>query len=110
MATNEIQVSGPTVYTVKFVQVELESEPQPELVDRLLRALPSWFGIESSIVEYVDAATRLPTLVARTDNGHDAGWTKLANRSGVELGGDGVSVAGKATVAQDATGPVFAGL
>ena len=51
------------------MHVELESEPQTELVDRLLRAFPSWFGIESSIVAYVEAARRLPALVARADNG-----------------------------------------
>jgi hypothetical protein len=47
--------------------VDVAPETQPELVDRLLRALPSWFGIETSIVEYVDAARRLPTLVASVD-------------------------------------------
>lgn len=39
-------------------------EPRPNDVDRLLRALPEWFGIEDSIREYVDAARRLPTLIA----------------------------------------------
>lgn len=33
-------------------------------VERLLRGLPEWFGIESSIVEYVEAAGRLPGLLA----------------------------------------------
>jgi len=36
----------------------------PAAVERLLRGLPGWFGIESSIVEYVEAAARLPTLLA----------------------------------------------
>jgi GNAT superfamily N-acetyltransferase len=36
----------------------------PAAVERLLRGLPEWFGIESSLVEYVDAARRLPTLLA----------------------------------------------
>jgi GNAT superfamily N-acetyltransferase len=49
------------------IVVEVAHSPQPELVDRLLRALPAWFGIESSIVEYVDAARRMPTLVASVD-------------------------------------------
>ena len=33
-------------------------------VDRLLRSLPDWFGIESSIVEYVAKAHELPTYLA----------------------------------------------
>lgn len=37
----------------------------PEVVDRLLRSLPEWFGIESSIVDYVESAKELPTYLAR---------------------------------------------
>jgi GNAT superfamily N-acetyltransferase len=33
-------------------------------VDRLLRTLPGWFGIESSNIGYVAAARRLPTYLA----------------------------------------------
>jgi hypothetical protein len=33
-------------------------EPGPRTVGRLLRSLPEWFGIESSLVEYVAAAGR----------------------------------------------------
>ena len=33
-------------------------------MDRLLRSLPHWFGIESSIVEYVAKAHELPTYLA----------------------------------------------
>lgn len=36
----------------------------PAAVERLLRGLPEWFGIESSIAEYVEAAGRLPGLLA----------------------------------------------
>ena len=39
-------------------------EQDPDAVDRLLRSLPDWFGIESSIVEYVEAARELPTYLA----------------------------------------------
>jgi GNAT superfamily N-acetyltransferase len=39
-------------------------ERAPETVDRLLRSLPGWFGIESSIVEYVAKAHELPTYLA----------------------------------------------
>lgn len=40
-------------------------EQAPQVVDRLLRSLPGWFGIESSIIEYVDAAQEMPTYLAR---------------------------------------------
>jgi GNAT superfamily N-acetyltransferase len=39
-------------------------EPDADTVDRLLRSLPDWFGIESSIVEYVEKARELPTYLA----------------------------------------------
>jgi len=39
-------------------------ERAPETVNRLLRSLPEWFGIESSIVEYVAKASELPTYLA----------------------------------------------
>jgi ribosomal protein S18 acetylase RimI-like enzyme len=39
-------------------------QPDPATVDRLLRQLPGWFGIESSIVEYVEAARHLPAYLA----------------------------------------------
>jgi len=36
----------------------------PQELDQLMRDLPDWFGIESSIVSYVDAARTLPTAAA----------------------------------------------
>jgi ribosomal protein S18 acetylase RimI-like enzyme len=36
----------------------------PVAVEALLRALPQWFGIEQSIVEYVESAQHLPTYLA----------------------------------------------
>jgi len=37
----------------------------PDDVERLLRSLPEWFGIEQSLREYVDDARSLPTYVVR---------------------------------------------
>ena len=37
---------------------------QGAAAERILRALPGWFGIESALVEYAAAADELPTLVA----------------------------------------------
>jgi ribosomal protein S18 acetylase RimI-like enzyme len=39
----------------------------PEALDQLLRGLPEWFGIEASILGYVDAARTLPTTCAVLD-------------------------------------------
>lgn len=36
----------------------------PETVGRLLRSLPTWFGIEASNEQYVDSARELPTYLA----------------------------------------------
>lgn len=33
--------------------------------ERILRTLPSWFGIEEALQEYVQDVERLPTFVAR---------------------------------------------
>jgi GNAT superfamily N-acetyltransferase len=48
-------------------------ERDPETVDRLLRLLPDWFGIESSIVEYVEQAHKLPTYLAWPGAGSQIG-------------------------------------
>jgi GNAT superfamily N-acetyltransferase len=37
-----------------------------EQCERVLRTLPRWFGIESSLMEYVRDTERFPTFVART--------------------------------------------
>ena len=37
---------------------------RPDALERLLRDLPEWFGIEESILEYVEDARTLPTVVA----------------------------------------------
>lgn len=39
-------------------------ERDPDAVDRLLRSLPDWFGIEPAIAEYVMKAHDLPTYLA----------------------------------------------
>jgi GNAT superfamily N-acetyltransferase len=38
-------------------------EPDPATVERLLRKLPDWFGIESSVIEYIESARRLPAYL-----------------------------------------------
>jgi GNAT superfamily N-acetyltransferase len=39
-------------------------EPAPDTVERLLRLLPGWFGIESSVLEYVATARARPAYLA----------------------------------------------
>lgn len=48
------------------MRVEVVPGQDPAAVDRILRGLPEWFGIESSIVQYVEAAGRQPGLLAYT--------------------------------------------
>jgi ribosomal protein S18 acetylase RimI-like enzyme len=38
--------------------------PHPETVERLLRLLPAWFGIESANAAYLESARHLPTYLA----------------------------------------------
>lgn len=46
------------------MSLRIEPGRDPAAVERLLRGLPEWFGISSAIVEYVEAAGRLPGLLA----------------------------------------------
>jgi GNAT superfamily N-acetyltransferase len=54
-------------------------EPAPDTVERLLRMLPRWFGIESSVLEYVAASRTLPAYLAWPD-GTRADGTRAAGR------------------------------
>lgn len=49
---------------------------QIELCNRMLRALPDWFGIEQAIVEYVAAVATMPTFVAKRD-GQEIGFLSI---------------------------------
>jgi ribosomal protein S18 acetylase RimI-like enzyme len=50
-------------------------KPDPATVERLLRKLPTWFGIESSVLEYIEAARRLPAYLAWPRGPASAGQT-----------------------------------
>lgn len=45
----------------------------PATVERLLRKLPEWFGIESAISDYVEAARQLPAYLAWPDRAPTTG-------------------------------------
>ena len=57
---------------------------QGAAAEGVLRALPGWFGIESAIVEYAEAAQRLPTFVA-CDGDAVAGFVTLRPTSAAAL-------------------------
>jgi ribosomal protein S18 acetylase RimI-like enzyme len=59
-------------------------ERDPGTVERLLRALPGWFGIESSLLGYVESARELPTYLAWPDIAAD-GAGPVAQPVGVLL-------------------------
>jgi GNAT superfamily N-acetyltransferase len=42
----------------------IERRQDPQSVDRILRSLPAWFGIQEAIRVYVDSAARLPSYLA----------------------------------------------
>jgi ribosomal protein S18 acetylase RimI-like enzyme len=48
----------------------------PEPVERILRELPEWFGMEASLLEYVDAARTMPSLLA-FDQGRAVGFLTI---------------------------------
>jgi GNAT superfamily N-acetyltransferase len=57
-------------------------QPDPATVERLLRALPGWFGIESAVADYVAAARVKPAYLARPagDEGQQPAGVLLAAR------------------------------
>lgn len=50
------------------VTLEPMHEQESSLCEATLRALPKWFGIESSLLEYVRDTRTLPTWIARRDD------------------------------------------
>ena len=54
--------------------------PDPAAVERLVRDLPDWFGIEESVAEYVADAARLPTYLAYVDGEREAVGALLLKR------------------------------
>jgi GNAT superfamily N-acetyltransferase len=54
----------PDPRSVRLPWIVTSGQQDPQAVDRLLRSLPEWFGIESSITGYVEAAAHLPTYLA----------------------------------------------
>ena len=55
------------------IQGPVAAEEASRVCERVLRALPDWFGLEKSIVEYIESVQTLPTWVA-TIHGEAAGF------------------------------------
>ena len=49
---------------------------QSSLCEPVLRSLPEWFGIESAILDYIEAIDRMPTFLA-LDNGRTIGFATI---------------------------------
>ncbi len=55
------------------IQGPVTAEQASRVCEHVLRALPDWFGLEKSIVEYIESVQTLPTWVA-TIHGVSAGF------------------------------------
>jgi GNAT superfamily N-acetyltransferase len=62
------------------VEVVRSGSGHPDAVERILRELPEWFGIESSIRDYVEAATRLDNYLAMVDGDPEPAGVLLIDR------------------------------
>ena len=49
------------------MKVEILSQGKPEVCEKVLRALPDWFGIEESTKAYIEESKKMPMAVATID-------------------------------------------
>ena len=64
---------------IEIIEVKCTAE-KTNICNTILRALPNWFGIESSIVEYVKDVQELP-LVAAFHKGSPVGFLAIKNHN-----------------------------
>ena len=50
------------------IKIQTPTTNCSKICEKILRALPDWFGIEDSLVQYVKDADVMPTLVAKDDD------------------------------------------
>ena len=50
------------MFTIHEISVD-----KNKICETILRALPAWFGIESAIVDYIEAVQKMPMLVAKSN-------------------------------------------
>jgi GNAT superfamily N-acetyltransferase len=64
------------------IRFEEDADLRRLIADRILRALPAWFGIEEAIVDYCEASTKLPMVVV-VDGEKPIGFCSLKVNYGV---------------------------
>jgi hypothetical protein len=69
-------------------------EPAPATVERLLRSLPDWFGIESAAEAYVAAAAHKPAYLAWPASGAEPAGSGPAGAEPAGSGPGGAELAG----------------
>ena len=62
------------------MQIDYLDSGDSNICEEVLRALPDWFGIESSTVSYIKKSPELPMLVAREDDA-TMGFVQLLKHS-----------------------------
>jgi GNAT superfamily N-acetyltransferase len=60
-----------------LIEYKIEALVDRQTVERILRALPEWFGIESAILDYCRDAETLPTYFAVGPDGMKIGFVCL---------------------------------
>jgi ribosomal protein S18 acetylase RimI-like enzyme len=79
-------------------------EPAPATVERLLRSLPDWFGIESAVEAYVAAAARKPAYLAWPASGAEPAGSGPAGSGPAGPGLAGAEPAGSGSAGAEPAG------
>jgi GNAT superfamily N-acetyltransferase len=59
-----------------MVELSRDGERNRRVAERVLRALPQWFGLEEPVIEYIADAAVLPTFIA-SEGSADVGFLTL---------------------------------
>ena len=59
------------------IKIQSPSTNCGHVCENILRALPDWFGIEESLVQYVKDADVMPTMVAKDDSDNVLGFITI---------------------------------
>ena len=62
------------------LSTRIETSGSGEICRMILEALPQWFGIPESVVDFVEVADRSPSVIAST-HGNDVGITTIVSHS-----------------------------
>lgn len=65
----------------RFCMIEIKeiksAAEKSKICGTILRSLPNWFGVEASIVDYMDKATGMPFYSAKDEDGNAVGFVAL---------------------------------